>query len=1148
MIKRILVTLPLVCLLAAGVYGAQINISGANDLPYTAQSGDTINLPGGELHLPASNRAVSVLNSTYYYGIVGGNGVNNVRINFNGTTVYFDDNGGPSSTHQCGVILRGSTNTTDNNSIIGPGAIIRQIGPGSEAGDDNKCLIIAYDRNTLVQDMDFVIDGDNGIAVEGQANGYNTRFINCTFTSNSNSFNDRQYFSSGGIKLAKPNQNFLAGSGQFQYILDNCAVLNSPHFGIALYDSKVEIKRCSVYVDAVNIKYDTLPCFEGGNCGVGRSSANSYSIICNFSKPGSEIHDNVITSGRNRGGARGIFVENSTTTAADPVRIYNTRLYLNAGPDGENRVGWLRGIRLRTLDAGYHLDHVYIYDNYIEGWVDNLDNTTAIGENAVMLQWGLGGPDAGYGHLKIERNTVICRSLTGGTTGIAAGYCVFEGEGIDQVNALIQNNHYYSSDYVVWPVDLNNAGSAHDLTFIGDTLSFLPPGDSGVMTDPVTWRIGNYLQDSWDIIGRDCIYMDGASDTNIVFHNSSTHEIALEKTVKVAAVGDNGLWIDGAQITVTDGYGRNVIFGNASGGVMSGVVTYWYESNNNPDSTNFNNFSFTASSGGSSNNISSAIGWDTKTVTINLPGVNGTITPGTDPLSNVLYFDAEVLALDFSGESDSVEVTFSSGSDTEPDSVIFCYSTSAYPDSSSVNRRVFSYGTSTGYTERLVLAVNDPDSLYFSYWTKKNGSPALFSSRGQFSVYVVDLVAPARIDSLYVEPGPGIGSLDFIWEASGADGSIGTAAYDSIRYSKSPITAGNWGLASIFANPPPPKPSGAFDTVTVTGLTPGDFYYLGIRAYDPENNASPLATASGFARGILVPGTTSDTIVFGNGIVTLLASTVPSYQSLKYIFQLDLDSTFSNADSQTITVFGTYAEATFSGLDNDSTYYWRARAVAIDNSEASAWSGARAFSISSGWINSAPPPPDPYYVDDQPIFIELQPTLLLQTVSDPDGDTCSYFIELYDESQTNLIASSPELFADSSLVGWTVPDSLNDNAVYSWRARSFDGSLYSAWTPIETITVSTLGTGFAATQERVIAYPNPISITGGERVTFRLPDDEDVDLLIQTVSGETVLIKSGLRDDFAWDLRNGSGDEIAVGIYLWYVSPNKGQGKIMVKP
>ncbi|MDF1544734.1 MAG: hypothetical protein P1R58_06485 [bacterium] len=1148
MTRRILAVLTILLTLTIAAKGAQININSAADLPYRANSGDTINLPGGVLNLPPSNQAIGVLNSTYYYSIVGGSGVNDVRVNFNGTTVNIDVGGGASSSHQCGIILRGDLNSTDNNSVIGPGAIIRNVGPGSDSGDENKCLIIAYDRNTLVQDMDFVTDGDNGIAVEGEVNGYNTRFINCTFTSNSNSFNDRQYFSSGGLKLSKPNQNYMAGPGQFQYVVEDCAVLNSPHFGLALYDSKALISRCSVSVDAQNVKYDTLPCFDGGDCGVGRSSANSYSIICNFSKPGSEIHDNVITSGRNHGGSRGIFIENSTTTAADPVRIYNNRLYLNAGPDGENQVGWLRGIRLRTLDNGYHLDHIYVYDNHIEGWVDDDPQTTAIGENAVMLQWGLGGPDAGYGNLRMERNTVICRSLTGNTTGIAAGYCVFEGEGITTVNAVIQNNHYYSSDYVVWPVDLNNAGSAHDLKFIGDTLSFLPPGDSGIMTNPVTWRVGNYLQDSWDIIGRDCVYLDGASDTNIVFHNSSTHEIALERTINVAAVGDNGLWVDGAQITVTDGYGRNVIFGTANGGVISGVVTYWYESNNNSDSTGFNDFTFAVSKDAASNSSAGTVMWDTKTVTVSLPGVNGTVTPGTDPLSNVYNFSAEVLALDYSGETDSVEVSFSSGSDTEPDSVIFCYSTSGYPDSASGNRRSFSYGTSTNYLERLILDVNDPDSLYFSYWTKKNGAPDQFSSRGQFAVYVVDLVAPARVDSLYAEPGPATGALDFIWEATGADGQTGTASYDSIRYSTSAITAGSWALASVLPGPPGPKPSGAFDTVTIAGLTPGDYYYVAIRAYDAENNPSPLATTSGFARGILVPGTTGDTIVFGNGSVTLLAATVPSYHTLHYEFELSADSNFSNPQPETDSIYGAFAEASYSGLDNAATYYWHCRAVADDASEASVWSGTRAFSISSGYINSAPPVPVAYYENGLKAFVELQPSLMVQQITDPDGDSVTYFFELYDATHTTLLASSAAITADSALVVWTVPDSLSDNTVYGWRARTFDGELYSAWSGYEDITISTLGSGKSATAERIISYPNPVHYSQTAEVTFNLPEDEDVDLLIQSISGETVLVKSGLRGDYVWNLQNGSGHEVAVGIYLWYASPNKGQGKIMVKP
>ncbi|MEW6411024.1 MAG: hypothetical protein AB1483_00965 [Candidatus Zixiibacteriota bacterium] len=77
--------------------------------------------------------------------------------------------------------------------------------------------------------------------------------------------------------------------------------------------------------------------------------------------------------------------------------------------------------------------------------------------------------------------------------------------------------------------------------------------------------------------------------------------------------------------------------------------------------------------------------------------------------------------------------------------------------------------------------------------------------------------------------------------------------------------------------------------------------------------------------------------------------------------------------------------------------------------------------------------------------------------------------------------------------------------------------------------------------------PNPVHFTQGEYVTFTLPQ-QPVDLLIQTVSGETVVLMTGVSGEWRWNGTNASGNRVATGVYSWFVPGTDQNGKIVVKP
>jgi hypothetical protein len=84
-------------------------------------------------------------------------------------------------------------------------------------------------------------------------------------------------------------------------------------------------------------------------------------------------------------------------------------------------------------------------------------------------------------------------------------------------------------------------------------------------------------------------------------------------------------------------------------------------------------------------------------------------------------------------------------------------------------------------------------------------------------------------------------SVRLRWTAPGDDANIGTASAYSLRWSLSPIDAGNWASATEVVSPPAPLPAGGVHTFTVRGLTFGTPYYFALRTVDEAGNWSALS-------------------------------------------------------------------------------------------------------------------------------------------------------------------------------------------------------------------------------------------------------------------------------------------------------------------
>ncbi len=216
---------------------------------------------------------------------------------------------------------------------------------------------------------------------------------------------------------------------------------------------------------------------------------------------------------------------------------------------------------------------------------------------------------------------------------------------------------------------------------------------------------------------------------------------------------------------------------------------------------------------------------------------------------------------------------------------------------------------------------------------------------------------------------------------------------------------------------------------------------------------------------------------------------------------------------------------------NNQIYYWYVRAH--DGSE---WSDPsnpgwfRYFSFATGVEVSEPIPTDPA---DGASFATTQPTLRIVNITDP-GDHTYVFDVSTDTGFVRQIASSPEILqGDGGFTEWQLPTPLPSGKTYYWRCKVDN-------------TASSATCSFSIKAE-VYVYPNPFSLSSGEPATFQLLP-QPTDLLIQTVSGDPVLLVENVSGQWQWDGRNESGNQVSVGVYLWFASNGSFSGKIVVKP
>ena len=145
------------------------------------------------------------------------------------------------------------------------------------------------------------------------------------------------------------------------------------------------------------------------------------------------------------------------------------------------------------------------------------------------------------------------------------------------------------------------------------------------------------------------------------------------------------------------------------------------------------------------------------------------------------------------------------------------------------------------------------------------------------------------------------------------------------------------------------------------------------------------------------------------------------------------------------------------------------------------------------------------------------PILSVHNSMDLDSDTLTYEFEIYDtESMSGLVTNASGITETDQTTSWTVPITLMENEIYYWRARAFDGELYSSWMPLASFMLNTANDAPGA--PLLYAPADGISL---ETLTPTLavenapdPDNDSLTYDFEIYEGETLVASfTGIAED-----------------------------------
>ncbi|BBO85837.1 hypothetical protein DSCO28_64030 [Desulfosarcina ovata subsp. sediminis] len=237
-------------------------------------------------------------------------------------------------------------------------------------------------------------------------------------------------------------------------------------------------------------------------------------------------------------------------------------------------------------------------------------------------------------------------------------------------------------------------------------------------------------------------------------------------------------------------------------------------------------------------------------------------------------------------------------------------------------------------------------------------------------------------------------------------------------------------------------------------------YYWRARACDSTEECGDWMTTAHFfvnaveeppGRPVVSSPTDGDSVATATPTLEITNASDPDGDDLIYGFRVYTGSDvgvndyyLSSEAEEIVYDEGTSAWTVSGTLDEDTIYWWRARAI-DDTGLTGEWTDAVRFEVNAA--NAAPTAPLLRSTDDGSAIATLTPDLEIENAVDTDGDELVYQFELdtvdtYDSK--NLIQSGDIAEAGGGITAWQ-PGTLDDNTTYYWRVRAHDGTASSSW-------------------------------------------------------------------------------------------------------
>lgn len=239
----------------------------------------------------------------------------------------------------------------------------------------------------------------------------------------------------------------------------------------------------------------------------------------------------------------------------------------------------------------------------------------------------------------------------------------------------------------------------------------------------------------------------------------------------------------------------------------------------------------------------------------------------------------------------------------------------------------------------------------------------------------------------------------------------------------------------------PADPSGTTGWALPQALTNHAQYFWRVVARD-ANGATTQTAARSFTVNIGNAAPTAPVIVSpavggestaSNTTLVVQNSSDADNDLLTYVFEVDTVNTFDSADKRSSgQVIGSGSGQTLwttPTLIENKRYWWRVKAQ--DGRADSPWVQGD-FRMNA--VNERPPVPTVSNPGYGAWTETLQPSLIANAVTDPDGDVVRYGFQVFRDAGLTQLVSQGE----SPNTGWIVTPSLADRSAYYWRVRAID--------------------------------------------------------------------------------------------------------------